>query len=116
MKSICILTTVHRHDDVRIYYRQALSLAKAGYRVTLCCPDYEGKDEYGVRFCKLELPGGRFGRMWKASPTALKAALTEEYDLYHVHDPELLPAALKLKKRAHISAFFYPSPIQKQIM
>ena len=39
MKSICILTTVHRHDDVRIYYRQALSLAKAGYRVTLCCPD-----------------------------------------------------------------------------
>ena len=25
--------------------------------------------------------------MWKASPTALKAALTEEYDLYHVHDP-----------------------------
>ena len=91
------MTSVHPHDDVRIFHRQAKSLRDAGYHVTVLCRDYEGERE-GVLFHRIELPLERSRRMRQVSKAFYRAALRQHSDLYHIHDPELLPAALKLQK------------------
>ena len=50
---ICMITSVHKHDDIRIYHKEAKALKKAGYDVTVLCQDYQGNDESGVHFCRI---------------------------------------------------------------
>ena len=33
MKKVCHMTSGHRSDDVRVFYKECVSLAKAGYDV-----------------------------------------------------------------------------------
>lgn len=46
-----------------------------------------------------EFKGGRGERFLKVSGAVYKAALNVDADVYHFHDPELLPYGLKLKKK-----------------
>ena len=98
MKKVCIMTSVHPHDDIRIFHRQAKALRDAGYRVVLLCTDYEGVKD-GIGFIKLRLPQDRFRRMRRASRVFYAAALKTGADLFHFHDPELLPAGRRLAQR-----------------
>ena len=43
--------------------------------------------------------GGRLERMTSFAKKVYEAALAVDADIYHLHDPELLPYGLKLKKR-----------------
>ena len=47
---LCIVTTVHDPLDTRIFYRQARTLAAAGYRVTLLAQGAEEGLIDGVQF------------------------------------------------------------------
>jgi glycosyltransferase involved in cell wall biosynthesis len=92
---VCHLTTVHPTKDARIFYRMCRGLALRGIDVTLIAPDAFPEEA-------LLRPSGwnvRLGRAPRAarSALALKAALEERADLYHFHDPELIPMALLLK-------------------
>ncbi len=95
-RQVCILTSVHPQDDVRIYHRQAKSLAQAGWQVTLLNSRATGQGEEGILFGKVPLPAGRLGRMLLASPKFFLAALANGAPICHLHDPELLPAGLAL--------------------
>ncbi len=90
-KRIAMLTTVHPHDDVRIYHKMAKTLAQAGWRVEIYNPRMESTGEYGIRFCRLILPGGRAMRMLRARLIAREAVMSSRADLVMLHDPELLP-------------------------
>lgn len=96
--SICIMTSVHRHDDVRIYHKEAKSLRERGFDVTILCPDYEGVDENGIRFLQVKVPKGRFRRILSASSRFVKAAKALKTDYVHFHDPELISAGLRLRR------------------
>ena len=100
--SICIMTSVHRHDDVRIYHKEAKSLRQMGCRVTILCPDYEGTDELGIQFRKVSVPKGRFARMLTASRRFAREATRIPADFYHFHDPELLGAGLRLSRKGRV--------------
>lgn len=92
------MTSVHRHDDVRIYHKEAKSLRAVGCGVTILCPDYEGEDENGIRFVRVRLPAGRFRRILAAPGRFCRAAKEADADFYHFHDPELLRAGLMLRR------------------
>lgn len=96
---VCHLTSVHPAKDGRIFYKECNSLAKAGYDVTLICAGAEDEVCNGVKIVGVPKASGRLGRMFKTTNNVYKKALEIDADIYHLHDPELLPIGLKLKKR-----------------
>lgn len=105
MISVCHITNAHDPEDVRIFHKECVSLAKNGYDVTLV----ERGDSYeknGVHIIGIGQPNdGRLNRMTKFAQKAYEAAVKIDADLYHFHDPELLPFGLKLKKSGKIVIF-----------
>lgn len=101
-KKVCHLTTVHSIDDVRIFTKECTSLAANGFNVTLIACGNESFEEIknGVKRILLNIPvKNRLQRFFKRSKAVYKKALEIDADIYHFHDPELLPVGLKLKKK-----------------
>ncbi len=90
---ICHITTVHTTFDVRIFHKQCRSLADAGYEVYLIAKAEADQVREGVRIKAIPPDGSRL----KKSIMALKIAKSIKADIYHFHDPELLPAGVLLK-------------------
>ena len=91
-------TSVHRWDDVRIFQRQARSLAAAGYRVHLIAADRVAKADrfasHGVAVHLVRRPRGRLIRRLVTAPYVVARAVSIGATVLHVHDPELFPWAL----------------------
>jgi len=76
-----------------------VSLAKAGYDVYLVAPG-ESYESGGVKIVGApQNTGGRVKRMVQSAKAVYRKALEVDADIYQIHDPELLPYALKLKKK-----------------
>ncbi|MBI5017701.1 MAG: glycosyltransferase [Deltaproteobacteria bacterium] len=97
MPKIVHITTVHSADDIRIYYKQCISLASAGYDVVLIAPRSQFVEKGLVRIHYIPLPSNRLTRMTVTAFIAFRAALAERGDIYHIHDPELLPVGQILR-------------------
>lgn len=97
---ICHMTSAHQRYDGRIFSRECISLQKAGYEVYLAVSD-DKPDEIknGIHICSTGLaPGNRMERMTKATRRVFEKAAEIDAEVYHFHDPELLPYGYKLKK------------------
>lgn len=95
---ICHLTNVHRLTDQRVFAKEARSLAAAGYEVTLIGPgqDQEAGCREGVRIVPIPVPRSMAGRL-AGLGRILRRALATDAQLYHLHDPELLPVGVLLR-------------------
>ena len=94
---VCILTSVHLPFDTRIFHKEATSLAKAGYNVSLVAQHDKDEIVDGIKIVSLPKPKNRIERMTKTVWTAYRKALEIHADIYHFHDPELIPIGLLLK-------------------
>lgn len=93
------LTSVHRRDDTRILHRQCRSLAEAGHAVTLVVADGLGPGTvHGVSIVDVGRSRHRVARMLSATRRVARTAIALDADLYHLHDPELIPAGIGLKR------------------
>lgn len=102
---VCHFTTVHSIDDVRIFTKECTSLANNGFDVTLiACGDIAFEDiKNRVKRISLNVPvKNRLQRFLKRSKAVYKKALEVDADIYHFHDPELIPIGLKLRKGGRI--------------
>lgn len=100
MAKVVHITTVHRRKDVRIFRKECVSLAKAGYDVSLVVADGLGNEtDNGVRIIDAgKAEGNRIKRMIFTSKNAVRVAESLKADVYHFHDPDLLLDALRLKR------------------
>jgi glycosyltransferase involved in cell wall biosynthesis len=74
------------------------SVTALGQRVTLVVADGKGSEVAdGVTVNDVGKPRGRLDRMWSVTNRIFAEALSLNADLYHLHDPELMPAGLRLK-------------------
>jgi glycosyltransferase involved in cell wall biosynthesis len=94
---ICILTSAHPAFNTRVFHKQARSIARAGYETVMVVPHEEACSVDGVRISPLPVNGGRASRMLLTVPRLIARAISEKADIYHFHDPELMPAGLLLK-------------------
>ncbi len=94
---VCILTSVHPPFDGRIFHKEAKTLVKAGYNVTLIAKHNKKEVVDGVKIIPLPKPRNRFERMTRVVWKLFRLALKEKADIYHFHDPELIPVGLVLK-------------------
>jgi glycosyltransferase involved in cell wall biosynthesis len=93
------LTSVHPRSDVRIFLKECRTLAAAGFDVSLIVADGQGPAVVdGVRIVDVgPRSGGRAGRAVLTAARVFAAARRLQADIYHFHDPELLPWGLLLR-------------------
>ena len=91
------ITTVHSPFDNRIFHKQAKTLVKAGYDVTLIAPHKKNETVDGVNIIALKKPRNRFFRIFFLTLQAFHLALQQRADIYHFHDPELIPMMLLIR-------------------
>lgn len=108
MKKIVHLTSAHPRHDQRILWRECCSLREHGYDVTLVVNDDQENEtlENGVRILSTGfVPQGRRQRMTEGVVRVYEKGIAQDADIYHLHDPELLRIALRLKRNGKIVIF-----------
>jgi glycosyltransferase involved in cell wall biosynthesis len=97
MPLIAHLTTVHLPFDTRIFQRECISLVEAGYRVSLIVQHTHVENVGGVNLINIPRFNSRISRALLAPLGAYFHARRLKADLYHFHDPELMPVGILLK-------------------
>lgn len=93
------ITSVHTRYDTRIFVKMCCSLASKKYDLSLLVADGKG-DEINnqVAIYDVGKSQNRLDRMINSTRRLFGKALEMDADIYHLHDPELIPLGLKLKK------------------
>jgi hypothetical protein len=115
MKKVCVITTVHRPKDTRVYYREMATFSSK-YKV-----DYvvhaEGESDFSYVATLYDLGS------WSSRPvrilhgfSAFRHALKSKADLYLFHDPEFIPFALILRSMRKKVVYDAHEVIDKDIL
>jgi glycosyltransferase involved in cell wall biosynthesis len=93
-------TSVHSASDVRIFHKESKTLHRADYTVVLVAPDQcDAQIVEGIRIKMVAVPNSRFYRFTCTAWQIYRVAWAENADIYHLHDPELLPIGFLLRLR-----------------
>jgi len=95
---VCQFTSVHPYKDTRIFLKQCATLVSKGYEVHLVAPDAPDQVINGIHLHSVaSSSGGRLSRMTKTVWAVYQKVKALDADIYHFHDPELLPLGLILR-------------------
>jgi glycosyltransferase involved in cell wall biosynthesis len=93
---VCMLSSVHSADDIRIVQKEARSLSRAGYAVTVVARPPSAPDGGDIEFKLVERSSvPRWKRPWVMGRAAIALANSTKPDVVQFHDPELIPFLLR---------------------
>ena len=109
--TVCHISTVHPTFDQRIFHRECWTLANAGYQTHLIVEAEQSEEVEGIRIHAVDqprkvTPGAHLPRRLRRLREAKKLAIQLDADIYHLHDPELMPLGSWLKKRTDARVIF----------
>lgn len=113
---VCVLTSVHPPFDTRIFHREAVSLTEMGYEVHLVAPTIQDEVVKGVHVHAVQPGNGRRSRMTRTALDVYRCGLKLGADVYHFHDPELIPFGILLKLRGKRVIYDVHEDLPKDIM
>jgi len=94
---ICMLSSAHSAFDDRIFYREAKTLVKDGYKVYLIISHDKDEIIESIQMVSLSKRKSRIYRFFIKNWIILFKAIKINAMVYHFHDPDLIPIALLLK-------------------
>ena len=116
-KKVCHLTSVHTRYDMRIFQKICTSLASSEYEVYLVVADGKGDEiKNNINIVDIGYEPKRFKRILFVPKKIFRKAVELDCEIYHFHDPELFPIALKLKKIGNKLIFDSHEYLPGQIM
>jgi glycosyltransferase involved in cell wall biosynthesis len=91
------MTSVHTPLDPRIFHKECRSLARAGFSVTVIGSGWQDGEKDFVHIKSIPGDSSRLGRMTRTVWRMYREAKKQNADVYHFHDPELIPIGLLLR-------------------
>lgn len=115
---IAHVTTVHPRHDIRIFRKECVSLARAGYETHLVVGDGLGDELIdGVRIVDIgAAPRGRLARMREQPLKALAAVRRIDPVAVHFHDPELLRIGVQLAREGRTAIYDAHEDLPRQML
>jgi len=116
-RRLCVhVTTVHDGRDVRIFRKEARTLAAAGFAVAIIHPGDVIDDQSDVQFVGLGLRGGRLRRAVVGGWRAFWRARSLGAHLFHFHDPELIPWGIVWRLTGGVTVYDVHEDVPKAVL